>query len=323
MNTRTPWLDEDPPLMVGELEIEPAPDDGEGEAPTFLLLSELQARPELLQPPECVVSRLAYRGRSTLLAHATARLTRREPFLGAPTKGRHGRVAWCGLEEALGDAVRRFAVLDADPERVQLVTASPPDLLERLDALLTDWPADLVTVDSLTEYARVVSREAPKPGDASAWSAIVRPLIALARKHDAALVILHHVRKSDGVYRDSGEIAASVDCLLELRVPDPGLGDPAIRDITGRARWAVSPFSVALRDGRYELAEHVELSTDTRVLLHVEATPGISLTALRKLVRGRASKVDAAVNQFERKGAIEKRGTGLHSTTSEPRMGGL
>jgi hypothetical protein len=130
----------------------------------------------------------------------------------------------------------------------------------------------------------------------------------VARTHDAALLLLHHVRKSDGTYRDSSEIAAAVDCLLTLATP--GLEDaPNERRITGRARWTVEPYTVALRHDCYELSSGAELSIDARVLLHVEANPGTSRNATRKAVRARGSAVDGEINRLLVRGAIENHGS--------------
>jgi hypothetical protein len=279
------------------------------EPPTYATLADLLARPELLKPPECVVPRLAYRGRlvllagpdksgkSTLLSHATAALSRMAPFLGAAVGARSGRVVWMGLEEAVGDAVRRLADLEADATRVQFVIYAPRDLLERTRALLSEWPADLLVIDSLTEYARTACGAIPDDGDNAGWAAVVRPLVAVAREHDIAVVVLHHVRRSDGQFRGAGEIAAAADALLELVPPNAG-EDPAMRR------------RVALRDGRYELAGGAELSVDARVLLHIEGAPGTSKTATRKAVGGRAAAVDAAINRLLDRGAIEDSASG-------------
>ena len=133
-------------------------------------------------------------------------------------------------------------------------------------------------------------------------------------------------RVSDGQYRDSSEIAAAVDCLLELVTPGPN-EDQAVRKIRGRGRWTVEPFTVALRDGDYILDSGIELSMDAQVLLHIEANSGTSTTTIREKVGGRGSKVDAVVNQLVARGAIENRGTAnrsaFHSTATEPRMGGI
>lgn len=299
------------------LDLGPDPTDDDT-TPVFATLAELLERPELLKPPECVVPRLAYRGRcvllagpdksgkSTLLAHAGAKLSHGHTWLGEATT--QGRVVHLGLEEALGDAVRRYADLGADPERVQLVTMAPPDLLARTSALLDSWPADLLVVDSLAEWARVTMGQAPDDGDASGWGAIVRPLVALARQHNLAVVLLHHVRRSDGQARGSGEILAAVDATYELQVTGPS-EDPTLRRIRGRGRWPIEPYSVVYTDGRYGLAGGGVLSLDALVLIHVEGHPGASKNNIRQAVQGRATAVDAAVARLIERGAIENRGT--------------
>lgn len=296
-------------------------DAAESEPRVFATLAELLTRPELLQPPECVLPRIAYRGRtvalcgpdkagkSTLMAHGEVAVANNSWFLNQHVNARTGRVVHVGLEEALGDAVRRLAELGAEPENIQLVLMSPPDLLLRIRQLLADWPADLLVIDSLTEYARVACGGVPDDGDSAGWSAVVRPLVSLARERDVALVLIHHVRRSDGQYRGSSEIAAAVDALLEITTA-PGGEEPNVRKIRGRGRWNIEPFAVALRDDRYELVGGAELSVDARVLLHVERSPGTSKSATRRAVGGRASAVDAAINRLLERGALQQPSAG-------------
>ena len=302
------------------------PDEEGGVEPAFATLDELLRNPKLLEPPECVVPLLAYRsrlvmlagpdksGKSTLLSHAIAALTRGDGFLGGATSSKNGRAMLLGLEEAVGDQVRRLHTLEANPERVQLVIRPQTDLLERANALLSSWPADLVVIDSLQEYARVTEGTVPDDGDNAGWAGVVRPLVALARAHDTAVVVLHHVRRSDGQFRGAGEIAAAADALLELVVPDPGLEDPNVRHIRGRGRWQIEPFDVVLRNGCYELESWTEpLSVDARVLLKVDGTPGVSRAAVRREISGRASTVDAAINRLIKSGDVVDYGSSRHS----------
>lgn len=300
-----------------------------GEAPTFATLGDLLERPELLAPPECVVPRLGYRGRlvvlagpdksgkSTLMGHAIAAVSRRGRFLDGRTHTQQGRALLVGLEEAVGDAVRRLSEARADPRRVSLVVAPRRDLLTRIEALLSEWTSDLVVVDSLQEYARVTLGAVPDDGDSSGWASVVRPLAGLARTRDVALVVLHHVRRSDGQYRGSSEIAAAADALLELSPPKPG-EDPTVRRIRGRGRWAIEPFEVALREGTYQLAGGAELSVDARVLLFIESNPGASKNAIRTGVGGRGKTVDSAVDRLLARGALEDRATGRGSALYLP-----
>lgn len=286
------------------------------ESPTFLSLEELLKRPELLVPPPVVIPRIARRGRttliagadkagkSTLLAHATAAHSKRGYFLDEPVGAETANIVWVGLEEALGDAVMRFEQLAAVPPNIQVLNVATANLLEEIRKELKRKPADVVVVDSVTEYARILKGAPPEDGDSSGWSGIVRPLTALTREFPSVcLVLLHHSRRSDGQFRSSGEIAAAVDCLLEMR--GPGVGeDTSLRHITGRARWTVEPFDIKLRNGRYELAGGAALSVDARVLLHIEENRGVSLTDLRRRMSVRGKAVDDAVAELIRRGAI-------------------
>ncbi len=287
----------------------------------FISLVELLARPELLQPPTCVLPRLAYRGRlvivsgpdksgkSTLLADGAASLTRGRNFLGGPVHVLHdGRAVWVGLEEAVGDVVRRFNDLHADAQKIQLSVIQASDLLARTHELLDSWPADMVVVDCLAEYARVTMGQAPEDGDNAAWGALVRPWVALARQTEAGVVLIHHTRRSDGQFRGAGEIAAAADAIFEIEMPTK-TEDPTLRRLRGRGRWPIEPFTVALVDGRYELSGGTELSLDARVLLHVENNPGTSGAAVREAVGGRTQAVLAALNRLVERGAIRKGGS--------------
>jgi hypothetical protein len=283
----------------------------------FISLKDLLARPGLLAPPEAVVPRIAYRGRltilagpdksgkSTLMGHAIAAVTRGEHFLGLPCKP--GSVMLLGLEEHPDDAARRLKDLKTDAKFVHMVLSPPPDLYALTDEWLSACQAELIVVDSLIEYARVTLGDAPADGDNSGWASVMRPLVALARGHNCAIVVLHHVRRADGKYRGSSEIAAAADLLLELSLPNKGQS-PNARNIKGRGRWQADPFTVALEDGRYEISGGRELSCHDLVLIHVERNPGASLRSLRDGVQLRSSAVDEAVNRLISNGLLEDRG---------------
>jgi hypothetical protein len=79
---------------------------------------------------------------------------------------------------------------------------------------------DLVLLDSLSAAA-----ERAKSGDAGEWGAALAPLLDLARR-GPAVVLLANTRKDGGVIRDSGVIGDRADIVYEVRdatdlVPDP------------------------------------------------------------------------------------------------------
>lgn len=295
-------------------------ESGDPDAPEqpFPLLADLLRNPELLKPPPAVVPRLAYRGRAAALigldkigkswiaAEGVAAVTAGRPWLGERVE--QGRAVVVAPDEAIGDTVRRLHELGADPTRVRVLALRPPALLEALSSVLADWPADLVVVDSLTEWARLVGGTIPDNGDAAGWGAIVRPLVGLSREHDTGLQVLHHARRSDGEFRGSGEIAAAFDCLTEMVRPTER-EDATLRRFRVRARWNVEGWAARFVGGRYELAEG-ELSLDARVLLYVERDPGATTTEIRQNVTGRASEITAALERLEARGALMDAGSG-------------
>jgi len=279
----------------------------------FPTLGDLIERPELLKSPEEVVPHLAWRGRatgligpdksgkSTLAAHGVQALSTGGSWLGA--RSAIGNAVVCAPDEALGDTVRRLQELKADPKRVRVLTLRPSNLLASLDALLASNPADLVVVDSLAEWARLALGRSPEDGDSSGWGAVVRPLVALSRTRDCALLLLHHPRRADGQYRGSGEIAAALDCLWEMTLPGNG-EDPTLRRFRGRARWPVEDFSLRLEDGHFCLGGGGHVSMEARVLLDVEANPGTTRTESFRRLGGRKATHTAALGKLLESGAL-------------------
>lgn len=284
-------------------------------------LAELMERADLMEPPGEVVPYLGHRGRTTglvgpamggkssLAGEAVKELSRGGYFLGQPVQ--RGYAVVCAPDEAPGDTVRRLVEAGADPERVRVLVGHPTDLLGSLDALLRSNPTDLVVVDSLAEWARLVAGQAPDDGDSAGWGAVLRPLVALSRVHNVAIIVLHHPRRSDGQYRGSGEIAAALDCLLEMRLPGPG-EDPTLRYITGRARWRVEPFSIRLDEGRYVLGSGGVLPLESRVLMDLGANPGTTRADSFRRIKGNKSAHVAAVNRLLDRGGIVERGGRLY-----------
>lgn len=288
---------------------------------TFVLLRELLDRPELLLPPASVIPRLAWRGRttglvgpdksgkSTLSGHAVAALTTKGHWLGETME--KGRAVIVAPDEAVGDTVRRLNEAGAHPDRTQILILRPPDLLRELNALLTEWPADLIIVDSLAEWARMMLGRAPEDGDSSGWGAVVRPLVQVSRDHDCATILLHHPRRSDGQYRGSGEIAAAVDCLLEITMPQNG-EDPTLRRFRGRARWPLEEFSLRLHENEYVMGGGGLLSIEARILMDLAVYPGTSRNQQHDRIGGNRSKYLASINIMMDAGMVIERGQKLY-----------
>lgn len=290
----------------------PGPDAREPDAPRWRSAAEVLADPEACRPPAVVAPRLAWRGRVSLLAareklgkstlataHAAAVSTDGMLF-GEECLG--GPVLWIG-EEAPGDVARRLASFGANLAHVYLADPSL-GFAGLADATTTLRPV-LVVVDSLAEF---VSGDIEDAHASAAWVPVLRQFALLARQHDAAVVLVHHARKSDGGYRDSTAIGAGVDVVLELTEGD----EAEVRKVRARGRWTIGDYAVRLAGAAYELASG-EISVDARVLLYVEGHPGCSLRELRRAVTARAADVDAALARLEARGAVLDAGEGRHA----------
>ena len=278
-------------------------------------LATLLDRPELQQEPEELVPRLIWRGRHTLLAglakfgkstivtQGVAAATRAAPFLDAKTE--YCRVVWCGVDEALGDTVRRLLSFEPRPDRVRLLIAPPTDLMGSLERVLDAEPTDLVVVDSLIEWTRRTVKEMPSDGDSAGWASVIRPLTALAHERDIGLLTIHHSRRSDGRYRSSGEIAAGVDWIYDML----GVrGNQSLRRFEGVGRWGAQRWIAGFEDGTYEFGGKAPEDLDRAhraqelvpaIRAFVEGHPDCSKNAITRGVPGDNRAVEAALKLME------------------------
>ncbi|HSW29671.1 MAG TPA: AAA family ATPase [Longimicrobiales bacterium] len=286
--------------------------DAPGEPlPLVRSLADILADPASLRPPEAVVRRLAWRGRTTLLAarekEGKSTLSRRA----AATASRGGRflgerclrvpVLVVALEEAVGDVARSLHDFGADPSRVFVVDRLV-DPFNDLARAIETTSAGLVVVDTLAAFAEGLVDD---PSSSSAWTAVMSKFTRLTRDSGTALLLLHHARKSDGAYRDSSAIGAGVDVLIEMRAGE----EQSVRRFSPRGRWPMDAFSCSFDGKDFHLVAG-ELSLDARVELFVQHNAGASMRAIRGGVTGKAEAIQNAVERLVEHGAIEDRGDG-------------
>lgn len=274
-------------------------------------LANYYAQPELLVPPIEILPRLAWAGRSTLLAapekagkstlmrSAVAALTHGSEFLGGHTQ--QGRVIWLALDEPVGDLVRGLYQLDVPGDAV-LIAETRPDSNELREAI-GDYRPGLAVVDCLSNFASDIVTDPRQPHE---WERLLQPLNDILREFDTAGVILHHTVRSAPRYADSRQIGASVDVILEMaQSPD----DPTVRKIKSLGRpGGQDEYKVRFIHGRYEL-EGAEVSLEMRTYRAIAANPGISTTKLRTAVGGKARSVDETMRQLAAKHVIHDVGT--------------
>lgn len=203
----------------------------EEEYPTLKALMQDES---LLGEPDELITRLVWRGawtvlageafagKTTLTAQGVAAFSRARPFLGDRRPG-PGKVLWLNvMDEPLGLTVRRLAQeYEAHPAYVRLYDFrhDAGDLRASLVREIKAFRPDVVVIDSLIAWAQRTAKETPGSGDAAAWAEVTRPLGAMAHEHNVGLVTLHHATKDGQRYRDSTEIAAAADVLIEMSAP--------------------------------------------------------------------------------------------------------
>lgn len=265
----------------------------------FLYLWEILEDPDALKPPEPIAPRLAWSkrltllaarektGKSTLASAAAAAVSRGTSFLGAATSA--GNVLIISLEENRAEFAQRLVKFGADPARIAVVERGTGTGDLRADiwrAAEIHQPA-LIIWDTLGAFANEISGKPLDPGDAQGWTAIMIEILDVARTFGASL-LLHHAKKSDGTYRDSTAIGASVDVILEMH----GEGNEP-RVLKAKGRFEVPEIRIRLDDDAFHLIETSE-DIKKRVYDFVVANRECSMNAIYAGVSARAKEVTRA-----------------------------
>lgn len=280
-------------------------------------LAELWDNDTVMRPPPPVVPRLAWSGRSTLLAareksgkstlvgYVTAQVTRGATFLDEPCE--KGNVLLVGLEEFIGDAARRLHDFKADPERVSIMDsfrgdpdARPREIREQIEIL----KPVLVIVDSLAAYAHGRGID---ENDA-AMASIVQPLTDIAHETGTAMVVVHHANKSTGKSRGSTAITGATDLVCEFFQPDEET-DPTRRRMRSVGRLPViRQYDLRFNGERYFLADGVASPIEQQIIGVVRDRPGLSLNDLVAAIPGRRETIRSTAMQMVAHRTLENRG---------------
>ncbi len=248
-------------------------------------------------------------GKSTLSTYGAACVSTSSEFLGSVAKRGPVLIA---SEEYPADLARRLRDMNADLEVVSVLQWRSDPTAE-IRAAAADTDPILIIVDSLADVAQHI---APESGSSTQWSRVVRPLVRLARETGAALLILHHARKSDGTSRDSGEIEAAVDVIATMRA-----GSGTRRKIEYRGRYGRGEFTVRLVGNRFEL-DSDERGTDEisgDIVSHVSANDGCSQRSILDAVSSRAATVRQALTNLIADGRITEGGSPARRRYSAPK----
>lgn len=247
--------------------------------------AKLFTDPALLQPPTAVLPYLAWPGRltvlaarekdgkSTLVGSGVGALTRGVSWLGQPTVA--GNVLWLH-EEAERDVIARLHRFGADLQKVFLLHLPLGDVERDLTANIDAHKPVLIVIDSLVRFA---GSAVTQDTSAAQWQAVLTPLLTNAHKSNIAFLVLHHAQKGSGEYRDSTEIGASCDMLIQM--PKGLQGNRQTLEARGRI-VGIEPYTVTV--ALTESVHHVvgdAVAGSTRSLTEHQTR---ALAALRTLV---------------------------------------
>ena len=284
--------------------------------PGFKLVWDIEAQPD----PRAVVPGLLYEGhqtvieagpkwgKTTLLIDAVASAYASGEWLGESCD-EPGPILW--ISEMAEPLIRAWLARRL-PEGVQPdIYVSPICSLNKLAAAVEEIHPSAVIVDSFIAAFRA---ERPNAGKPDEWRAgDVREFFTRLRDICPTSLTTNHVRKSDGAGRDSGDLHAAVDLIIELRDEDskrhytaPELNDRrrtlhyAGRIIHGRVTHCQmgDDFGFTVVDGHgtpstggggvvdpFTVGEPAD-PLDAKISGFLMANPGVSQNAVQKAVGG-------------------------------------
>lgn len=189
-------------------------------------------------------------GKTTLAYQLAVKIAKGEMFLERSTM--QGGVLILALEEHPRDVKLRLEKLGGTVENLYVHTGSLTPNEENFAAIerfVKERGVKLILVDTLAMFWRLDDES-----DASKMTRAMKPLITLARRTNAAVLLIHHHRKASAEGNDGDEIRgsialqASVDVTVSMTRPNGN-----VRLLKSRGRYADTPeqLSVELRDGEY------------------------------------------------------------------------
>lgn len=190
-------------------------------------------------------------GKTTLIYELAVKIALGLPFLGRAT--RQCGVLVLALEEHRRDVSRRLRTLGAENLDNLHLVIGPLDADEatfaQIKRTVEERAIGLIIVDTLNSFWGVRDEN-----NASEVTAAIKPLLNLARSTNAAIVAIHHSRKSEGEHGDeirgSNALFSLFDAALLLKRHDA----ENQRKLTVISRWPETPSEliIELRDHGYE-----------------------------------------------------------------------
>jgi len=301
-------------------------------------LSELLNDPTLLVEPVEAVPLLAVQGgvtlfsgrektgKTTLVAWVVSQLTAagaRAAVLGVDVET-GVTVGWYCVDERLNDAVRRFAGMGADPDRLWLndTPRTMDDLITAIGFDMAARPETRVVV--LDTLSRILAASGVDTNDAGPVEREVGRLVDALHRLGVAAVLVYHTGKAGTTYRGSTALGAVVDDIATLRrrststdsedgddFDDAEGVDDGRRLLVQDGRYLRGRVQLVAdaRSGRYELYDKT-LAASSRVLNALTRGPAKSKTQLAQWAGGRRADTLAEITALLSQGAITQHSDG-------------
>ena len=253
--------------VVAKLRSRVGPSDPEGDDgwSPFVDALDVEASPKT---PPCVLAGLAWSGRlsimagspkagkSTLIAQAIGCRLSGEAFAGQCVP-RDGSIAII-TEEPLGLLAQRLRVYGLNDLHAGAVwVAAPGHGVDRVFAALVRSRPAVVIVDSFTPWA--LAAGADSLSDPAGMRRVMDGLRAAADA-GAGVLVVHHVRRSDGELADSRDLSAAVDQVVLFDAVDEvgercSLRSSSLRRLSYLGRWSQDVVRLEYSGVRYRFDE--------------------------------------------------------------------
>jgi hypothetical protein len=188
-------------------------------------------------------------GKTTLAYQLAVKVAKGESFLERSTM--QGAVLILALEEHPRDVRLRLKELGGTLNNLYVHTGGlEPNgaNMEAIEAFVKEHAVKLILVDTLAMFWQLDDESDP-----SRLTKAIKPLLRLARRTGACILLIHHFRKSEGEQGDeirgSGALLASVD--VALRVYRDGNNSKRILKAVGRYPDTPAELVIELKDGEY------------------------------------------------------------------------
>ena len=247
-------------------------------------------------------------GKSTFAYHLAVSIAKGIEFLNVTTV--KTSVLILALEERKKDVIRRVRLLGANKDDIQInFGLFSIDHLDLVKEFVVSHNIGLVLVDTLGKIWNVDDEN-----DAAKTEKAILPFLQLARETNAAVVLIHHLRKSPGSdgmdIRGSTALFASVDNAIILK--RYGEGNERLIDTIGR--WDCFSEVISLNGSGYEKlgskSEIIQSSQKRKILDCLNDVP-LSAKEVSELTGFSIAVSTTVLKRLNDDGEVERTGRGV------------